>query len=96
MVSTELTDPAVTGPEDEQVQKIVAPVTTNKLWQGVFTPARFPVTSFVSMIDLGHVALLTEVLMTTFILDWIMAFVPQRNPTIFTQPHPALLFSPVH
>ena len=37
VVSTELTDPTVTGPEDEQVQKIIAPVTTNKLWQGVFT-----------------------------------------------------------
>lgn len=37
LVSTELIDPTVTKPEDEQVAKIVGPVTANKLWQGVFT-----------------------------------------------------------
>lgn len=35
-VPSELIDLAVTGPEDTQVLSIVAPVTTEKLWDGVF------------------------------------------------------------
>jgi len=37
VVSTELIDPAVTKPEDEQVAKIVELATPNKLWQDVFS-----------------------------------------------------------
>lgn len=36
VVSTELIDPAVTQPEDEQAAKIIEPVTANKLWQNIF------------------------------------------------------------
>ncbi len=36
VVSTELIDPAVTKPEDEQVAKIIEPVTPNKFWQDIF------------------------------------------------------------
>ncbi len=36
-VSTELIDPTVTGPEDEQVAKITAPVTPAQRWQGMFS-----------------------------------------------------------
>lgn len=35
-VPSEYIDPAVTGPEDEQVRSIVAPVTTNRLWKDQF------------------------------------------------------------
>ncbi len=35
-VSTELIDPAVTKPEEDQVAKMVAPVTATKFWQGMF------------------------------------------------------------
>ncbi len=36
-VSSELIDPAVTGPEDKQVESITSGVTPDKLWQGKFT-----------------------------------------------------------
>jgi murein DD-endopeptidase MepM/ murein hydrolase activator NlpD len=36
-VSSELIDPAVTGPEDKQVGSITSPLTPDKLWQGIFT-----------------------------------------------------------
>jgi murein DD-endopeptidase MepM/ murein hydrolase activator NlpD len=36
-VSSELIDPAVTGPEDKQVESITSPLTPDKLWQGIFT-----------------------------------------------------------
>jgi murein DD-endopeptidase MepM/ murein hydrolase activator NlpD len=36
IVSTELIDPAVTKPEDEQVARITEPVTATKFWQGIF------------------------------------------------------------
>lgn len=35
-VSSELIDPAVTGPEDKQVESITSPVTPDKFWQGKF------------------------------------------------------------
>ncbi len=35
-VPPETIDPAVTGPENEQVAKIMAPVTPEKMWQGAF------------------------------------------------------------
>jgi len=40
VVSTELIDPTVTGPEDEKVAGITAPTSPNKLWQDIF---RLPV-----------------------------------------------------
>jgi murein DD-endopeptidase MepM/ murein hydrolase activator NlpD len=36
VVSTELIDPAVTKPEDDQVAKIVEPVTATKFWKAMF------------------------------------------------------------
>lgn len=36
VVSEELIDPAVTKPEEDQVAKMVEPVTATKFWQGVF------------------------------------------------------------
>jgi murein DD-endopeptidase MepM/ murein hydrolase activator NlpD len=36
LVSSELIDPAVTAPEDKQVEGITAPITPMKLWQGPF------------------------------------------------------------
>lgn len=36
-VSSELIDPAVTGPEDKQVESITSPLSPEKLWQGNFT-----------------------------------------------------------
>ncbi len=35
-VSSELIDPAVTAPEDKQVESITSPLTPTKYWQGVF------------------------------------------------------------
>src|SRR6266498_3741101 len=37
VVSTELIDPAVTKPEEDQVAKIIEPVTATKFWQGMFS-----------------------------------------------------------
>ena len=37
-VPTELIDPDVTGPEDERVKSITAPVTSQKYWDGPFNP----------------------------------------------------------
>jgi murein DD-endopeptidase MepM/ murein hydrolase activator NlpD len=36
-VSSELIDPAVTGPEDKQVESTTSPLTLDKFWQGNFT-----------------------------------------------------------
>ncbi len=42
-VAAELIDPAVTDPENQEVAKITAPVTPNRLWQGPFsTPIYLP------------------------------------------------------
>lgn len=42
-VPTEFIDPAVTGPEDKQVQSITAPLTNNKYWQDKFSlPVSLP------------------------------------------------------
>jgi murein DD-endopeptidase MepM/ murein hydrolase activator NlpD len=37
-VADQLVDPAVTGPETEQVNQVVAPVTPQKYWSGAFRP----------------------------------------------------------
>jgi len=37
VVPTELIDPVVTEPEDQQVAKIIEPATSNKLWQNIFS-----------------------------------------------------------
>jgi murein DD-endopeptidase MepM/ murein hydrolase activator NlpD len=36
LVSNELIDPAVTGPEDQQMGSLTSPATSEKYWQGVF------------------------------------------------------------
>jgi murein DD-endopeptidase MepM/ murein hydrolase activator NlpD len=42
-VPSEMIDPAVTGPEDQQVQSITAPVSASRFWVGAFTPPVDPV-----------------------------------------------------
>ena len=37
-VDSELMDPAITGPEDQQLHDLTAPVTSPRYWQGQFVP----------------------------------------------------------